>query len=347
MRNLTAALTVSALGWGLVPGSASEAAELNIYSTREPALINPVLAAFTQATGIRTNVAYIEKGVIERLKIEGANSPADAVLTVDVGVLYDIEQAGVLQPIVSTVVNKNVDGHLRDPQNLWTALTYRARVLYTSKDRVKPGDIASYEDLTKPSLRGKVCTRSAKHEYNISLIASVISHKGVDEARRWLDGVKVNLGQKAQGNDRAQAKAIMEGVCDVSIVNTYYYGLMATNDKEPEQKQWAASVKVVFPNQADRGTHVNVSGIGITKSTKHKAEALKLVEFLTEDQAQHIYARDNFEYPVKPGVKTDPLINGLGDFKIDRLSILEVAKHRAQATRLVDEVGFEQFTPGS
>lgn len=347
MKRIVTAVALAAAAIGGLSGAASAAGEVNLYSTREPDLINPALAAFTKATGIKANIVYVEKGLIERLKAEGANSPADAVLIVDIGVLHDLDQAGVLQPSTSAVAKKNIPANLSHPQDMWHALTTRARVLYTSKARVQPGFISTYEDLARPDLKGKVCIRSGKHEYNISLFASMIAHKGYDEAKKWLDGLKKNLAQKAGGNDRAQAKGIAEGVCDVGITNTYYYGLMSTNDKEPEQKTWAAAVNIVFPNQGDRGTHVNVSGIGVTKSSKNKENAMKLLEYLSDNQAQEIYAKLNYEFPVKPGVKTDPLIDGLGKFKVDAINLLEIAKQRGAASRMVDEVGFDQFDPRS
>ena len=337
-------LAVAAIG---TPPEASAAGEVNLYSTREPDLINPALAAFTKATGIKANTVYVEKGLIERLKAEGANSPADAILAVDIGVLHDLEQAGVLQASTSPLVRMNIPANLSHPQDMWHALTTRARVLYTSKARIQPGFVSTSEDLARPDLKGKICIRSGKHEYNISLIASMIAHKGYEEAKKWLNGVKLNLAQKPQGNDRAQAKGIAEGICDVGVTNTYYYGLMMTNDKEPQQKTWAAAVNITFPNQNDRGTHVNVSGMAVAKSSKNKENAIKLLEYLSDGEAQEIYAKLNYEFPVKPGIKTDPLIDGLGKFKTDAIALLEIAKQRAAASRMVDEVGFDQYDPRS
>jgi iron(III) transport system substrate-binding protein len=212
------ALAIVLLG-GVVPVAALAGGKVNLYSTRQPDLINPVLDGFTRSTGIKANIVYVQKGLIERLKAEGANSPADAVLTVDIGELDNLQKAAVLQPMTSPLLKRNIPAHLTGPQGLWYALTMRARILMVSKERVKPGEVAAYEDLVKPSMRGRICIRSGKHEYNISLIASVIAHKGLEGAREWLDGVKLNLARKPQGNDRAGAKGIYEGVCDVAVAN--------------------------------------------------------------------------------------------------------------------------------
>jgi len=329
------------------PGAAVASGEVNLYSTRQPDLINPVLAGFTRSTGIKTNIVYVQKGLIERLKAEGANSPADAVLTVDIGELDNLKKAAVLQPVISPILKRSIPAHLTDPQGLWYALTMRARILMASKERVKPGEVATYEDLAKPSMRGRICIRSGKHEYNISLIASVIAHNGLEKAREWLDGVKMNLARKPQGNDRAGAKGIYEGACDVAVANTYYMGLMTTNEKQPEQKAWAAAIRVVFPNQDGRGTHVNVSGAGMTKSAKNTDNARQLLEYLSGDEAQSLYARQNYEYPVKAGVELDPVVRSWGPFKADAIGLADIAKQRSAAARLVDQIGFDHSTPGS
>lgn len=326
--------------------AAADSGEVNLYSYRQPFLIQPILDAFTAETGITVNVVYAEKGMLERLKAEGDNSPADLVLTADVGRLNDMVEAGVVQPVSSPTLEANVPAQYRHPDGLWYGLTVRGRVFFTSKDRVKAGEVATYEDLADPGNRGRICVRSGKNVYMVSLIASVIALKGVDGARAWLRGVRDNLARKPQGNDRAQAKAIFEGQCDIAVANTYYYGKMATNETDPEQKQWAAAVRLEFPNQADRGTHVNVSGGAVTKSAKNLDSAIALLEFLSSDRAQKLYAEQNFEYPVKPGVDLHPLVASWGDFKADTIPLVEVASHRAEASKLVDEVGFDQG-PGS
>ncbi|PID72423.1 MAG: iron ABC transporter substrate-binding protein [Desulfobulbus propionicus] len=315
--------------------------EINLYSYRQPFLIQPLMDAFTAKTGVKVNVVYAKKGMLERIKAEGAHSPADLVLTVDIGRLNDMVEAGVLADTSSKVLEAAIPAHLRDPQGKWYGLTQRSRVIYASKDRIPMDETFTYESLADPKYKGKICIRSGKHVYNISLIASMIAHHGIDDAKKWLSGFKDNLARKPQGNDRAQAKAIFEGECDLGIGNTYYYGKMVTNEKKPEQKKWADSIRVVFPNQNDRGAHMNISGAGVLKSSKNKAAALKLIEYLASPEAQKIYAQQNFEYPVIKGVDADSVTARLGDFKKDQISLAEVAKQRTAASKLVDEVGFD------
>ena len=345
-KRLFAALAVTALT--VVAGANAQAAdvELNLYSYRQPFLIKPLTDAFTKETGIKVNTVFAKKGMLEKIKAAGDNSPADAVVTVDIGRLYALKEAGVLQAIKSDVLEKNIPAHFRDPEGMWYGLTSRARVVLVSKERIKPGEIKTLEDLADPKFKGKICTRSGKHAYNVALIASMIAHHGEDAAEKWLEGVKANLARKPQGNDRAQAKAIYEGVCDIALSNNYYMGKMMTNEKKPEQKKWAAAVNLTYMNQDGRGNHMNISGAAVTKSAKHKDAAVKLVEFLSSDEAQRIYAEDNHEYPVKPGVPYSKLVQSWGDFKADTLSLEKIAKLRPAASRLVDKVGFDDG-PGS
>lgn len=327
------------------PGPASSQ-EVNLYSYRQPFLIDPLLRAFTQKTGIRVNTVHVEKGMVEKLRAEGANSPADAILTVDVGRLNDLLEAGLLQPVTTPTLERNIPSSYRHPDGYWYGLTTRARILFVSKERLAPDAVSSYEDLADPRMKGRVCMRSGKHDYNLSLIASIIAHKGEDAARAWLKGVKENLARKPQGNDRGQAKAIYEGVCDVAAANTYYMGKMATNEKEPEQKAWAEAVRIVFPNAADRGTHVNISGAAMAKHAPNRENAIKLLEFLSSNEAQKLYAETNFEYPVSPDVAVDPMVASWGKLKPDTTNLAKIAELRAAATKLVDQVGFD-LGPGS
>ena len=314
---------------------------VNLYSYRQPFLINPLLEEFTKETGIQTNVVFVKKGMLERLKAEGENSDADLVLTADIGRLNDMIHAGVLQSVTSAKLNSNIPSQYRHPDGLWYGLTVRARIIFASKERTLPGEVSSLADLAKPELRERVCTRSGKHVYNVSLIASVIAHEGVEATRNWLAGVRDNLAQKPQGNDRAQAKAISEGVCDYAVANTYYMGKMVTNEEKPEQQQWAAGIRIIFPDQNSHGTHVNVSGAAVTKSAKHSDNAIRLIEFLSNTTAQKIYAEQNFEYPVKSGVELHPLVASWGTFKADTVNLNEVAQYRATASKLVDETAFD------
>ncbi len=347
MKRFAIGLFAAFLGFGSLvtfTGSNAQAGDeavVNLYSYRQPFLIIPLLDGFTEKTGIAVNMVYVKKGMLERLKAEGDSSPADMVLTTDIGGLNDMVEAGVLQAVTSEAIKANIPAQYRHPDGLWYGLTVRGRVILASRERTSPDEVTSYADLTKPELKGRICTRSGKHVYNISLIASQIAHDGEEAAKTWLAGVRDNLAQKPQGNDRAQARAIFEGVCDYAIVNTYYMGKMATNEENPEQRQWAKAVRIIFPDQNGRGTHVNISGAAITKSAKHRANAIRLIEYLSGDSAQKIYAEQNFEYPVKPGVPLHPLVASWGSFEADKISLSEVAKHRATASRLVDITAYD------
>lgn len=332
-KNVVAALLAAGVAVGAL-------ADVNVYSYRQEFLIKPMLDEFTKETGIKVNTVYVKDGLAERLKQEGEHSQADVVLTVDISRLEELVQADVTQPIASDVVNANVPAHLRGDN--WVALTKRARAVYSSKERVgKLPASFTYQDLAKPEFKGKVCVRSGKHPYNVSLLASMIAHDGEAAAKAWLEGLKANLAQKPQGGDRDQVKAIMEGKCDYALGNSYYLGAMINNEKEPEQKAWAAAVEINFPNQETTGTHINVSGVALAKFSPNKEEALKLIDFLTGDVAQRQYAEDNNEYPVKAGVPLSALVASWGTFKEDDLNVLEIAKHYATALKLVDEVKFD------
>lgn len=319
--------------------SPASAQEVNIYSYRQPELIEPILAEFTAATGIEVNIAFLKKGVVERLVAEGKRSPADLVLTVDIAQLANVINAGVTQPILSESVVKNIPDAFRDPDNNWVGLSARARIIYASKDRVAEGEVTSYEDLASDKWRGRICTRSGTHEYNLALTSAVLSRHGIDEARNWLLGVKANLARKPQGNDRAQIKAIFAGQCDISIGNMYYMGLMMD---DPEQKAWADSVKLVFPKFENGGTHLNVSGIAMTAAAPNKANAIKLVEFLVSDKGQELYAELNDEYPINPDVAVSTRVANWGAFTPDNTPLLDLALNRAEALRLAESVGFDE-----
>ncbi len=316
------------------------ASEVNLYSSRQPFLTEPLLDAFTKETGIKVNMVYLKKGMQERLTAEGLNSSADVILTADIGRLHNHAKGGLLQPVTSNLLDANVPAQYRHPGGLWYGLTVRARVIFAHKERVKPGEITSYEDLADPKMEGRVCTRSGKHVYNVSLLASVIEAKGKAGAAAWAKGLKANLARRPQGNDRAQVKAVFEGECDVALGNTYYMGKMATNEKEPTQKKWAAAVRIIFPNQDGRGAHVNISGAGVARSAKNKENAIRLIEFLSSDFAQKIYAERNFEYPVKVDVPLHPMVASWGEFKADKAFLAKVAEQRIMATRIMDQVAF-------
>ena len=273
---IRSALALVASAVTLVPGAHANG-EVNLYSYRQPFLIQPMLDAFTEETGIKVNIVFAKKGMLQKIKAAGANNPADAVLTVDIGRLDALAQADLLEPIKSETLQQHVPTHLRHPDGLWFGLTTRARVVLASKDRVADGEIANLSDLIEPRFKGRVCTRSGKHVYNVGLLAAMIAHDGEAATQAWLAGLKANLARKPQGNDRAQAKAIYEGVCDVAITNHYYMGKMATATKKPEQRKWADAVKVVFTDQDGHGQHLNLSGAGVLKNAKNRDNAIKIL----------------------------------------------------------------------
>ena len=337
MRSIRSVVAAAGMAVALAAGTAQAAESVNVYSYRQPFLINPLFEAFTKETGIPVNVVFAQRGIVERLQAEGANSPADLVMTVDIGRLTDLVDADLVQPVTSAVLEKNIPAQYRHSAGLWFGLTTRARLIYASKARVKPGEITTYEDLADPKWRGRVCTRSGDHDYQIGLLGAMIAHHGMDGAEKWLRGLKANLAQRPQGNDRAQVKAIMEGVCDVSLGNNYY---MAAMLKDKKQRAWAESAYLVFPNQQGRGTHVNISGMALTKGAPNKAAAIKLMEFLSGDTAQRMYAGRNDEYPVKEGVPWSELLASWGKFKADTLPLETVAKNRKEALMLTNKVGY-------
>ena len=334
-RRLVLALALSAA----VPASA-QAAEVNVYSYRQPDLIAPLLDRFTEETGIEANVLFLDKGLTERIRAEGANSPADVILTVDIGRLTEAVEAGVTQAVDSEAIEANVPETYRDPADQWFGLTTRARVVYASRDRVEE-DALTYEDLADPKFRGRVCTRSGQHAYNVGLFAAMVERLGEDGAERWLEGLRDNLVGTPDGNDRAQAQKIHSGECDIGLGNSYYLGLMATNEKEPEQKEWFEALKVIYPDADGRGTHVNVSGMAMAANAPNREEALQLMEFLASPEAQEIYAERVYEYPVAPGAEPSDLVKSFGTLNPDPTPLATIAARRGLASELVDRVGYD------
>ncbi len=334
---MLAAIGVLMIVVGISPAHAN--GQVNVYSYRQPFLIKPMFDAFTRETGITVNVVHASKGLTERLKQEGANSPADLIFTVDIGRLTDAADAGVTQTVRNAALEANIPPQYRDPDHQWFGLTTRARIIVASKDRVEPGAISTYEELADPKWKGRVCTRSGKHAYMVALTAAMIAHHGEAKAEEWLRGLKANLARRPQGNDRAQVKAIMEGVCDIAVINHYYMGKMLNDE---EQAPWAESVNIVFPNQQSYGTHMNVSGMALTSSAPNRDNAIKLMEFLSDDLAQQMYAEQNFEYPIKPGIPWSGLLQSFGSYKADDLALAKVAEHRTTASKLADKVGFDR-----
>ena len=314
--------------------------EVNVYSYRQPILIDPFFEKFTKSTGIKVNVLHAKKGLLERLLAEGADTPADLVLTVDIARLNQFVKKDVLVSIKSLILENNIPSYLRDSENKWFALSKRARIIAISKDRVPTGAITKVEDLADPKWKGKICTRKGSHDYNRSLLASIIAVQGEVAAENWAKGLVANLARKPEGNDRAQAKAIYEGVCDIAIMNTYYYGKMKFNEKDTEQKEWAKAIDIVFTNQNDRGNHINVAGGGVVKYSKNKDNAIALLEFLTKPKAQALYSSMNYEYPVNPKMSLNEELQSWGEFKEDKLPIEKLAELAPTAQKIIDRVGW-------
>lgn len=330
---LTAAICIVALPAVLA------AQELNIYSHRQPFLIKPFIDAYTAKTGTDINIVYASKGLAQRLQAEGARSPADVVLTVDIARLHVYADKDLLAPVDSVVLKQNIPSRHRDPGERWFAFSKRARVIAVSKKAADTIAIARYEDLADPKWRGRICVRPGSHVYNRALVASMIDAHGVEKAEAWAKGLVENLARRPQGNDRAQVKAIYEGVCDIAIINNYYYGKLKFSDK-PAQRDWAAAARLIFPNQGDRGAHVNISGGGVAKHSKHKAEAVRFLEFLTTQPAQALYGAVNFEYPVNPSVPPSEELRSWGTFSEDKMPISRIAELAPQAQRVIDRVGW-------
>jgi len=339
MRAALAALLVTAAVATSAPALA-QSTEVNVYSYREPGLIQPLLDQFAEETGIKANVLFAGDGLIERVASEGELSPVDVILTVDIGNLVNAKELGITQPI-GTGALERVPEAFRDPDGHWTALSLRARVFYASKDRVTETAL-TYEDIAKPEWKGRLCTRPGDHVYNIGLVANRIAVWGLDKTRTWLTAVRDNLAEPPTGNDRAQVKAILSGTCDLAIANTYYMGLMLNNEEEPEQKQWAAAARIIYPDAEGAGTQVNVSGAVLSKHAPNGQNGEKLIEFLLSDEAQLLYANGNYEYPVVPSVAPSELVASWGTLKADQTPLTEVAAHRAEAAALIDELKFNE-----
>jgi len=324
----------------LILSPAASAAEVNLYTTREPGLVQPLIKAFTTETGITVNTVFVETGLAERVAAEGENSPADVLMTVDIGNLVDLADAGVTQPLQSDVLEAAIPANLRDPDGRWFAVSMRARVLYAAKDRIDL-DAMTYEDLADPRWKGRVCIRSGQHPYNTALFAAFIAHHGEAAAETWLAAVKDNLARKPGGGDRDVARDILGGICDIGPANSYYVGLMRSGAGGPDQEAWGAAIKVILPTFEDGGTHINISGASVAKYAPNKDNALRFLEFLVSDQGQALYAHANFEYPVKPGVPPDPIVASFGTLEFDPLPLAKIAAHRKAASELVDKVGFD------
>ena len=317
--------------------------ELNIYSHRQPYLLKPFLDAYTKKTKIKLNVVYASKGLAQRLASEGKNTPADLILTVDIGRLYIYKDKNLLAKIQSNILNKNIPKHLRSDDGTWFGLSKRSRVIAVSKSSVKKGSIKRYEDLSKPIWKGKVCSRPGSHVYNRALMASLIAEHGYDKALKWAKGFVKNLAKRPQGNDRSQIMAVAYGEADVAIANTYYYGLMLSGTAGTDQLNAAKKVKMLFPNQDNRGTHVNISGAGILKYSKNSKSAEIFLEFLLSTDVQKHIVNNTFEYPMIAGISPHPLVVNMGlDFKQDlKTKVVNYGKRQADALEVMTAAGWK------
>lgn len=334
-------LLTSSLLLGATPATAAEDDKLvHLYSARKEALIKPVLDKFTEQTGIEVKLITSKAdALLKRLQTEGRNSPADVLLTTDAGRLHRAREAGVLQPIESDVLEKAVPENYRDVDGYWYGLSLRARPIVYARDRVKPEQLSTYEALAEPAMKGRVCIRSSNNIYNQSLVASMISTRGEAATEAWAKDFVKNFARPPRGGDRDQIKAVAAGQCDVAVVNTYYLGVMLSGG-DADERAAGEKVAVFWPNQNDRGAHVNVSGAGVTAHAKHRENAIKLIEFLASPEVQSWYARVNHEYPVVDGVESSELLKDWGEFKADNINLTELGRLNADALRLMDRAGW-------
>ena len=341
LPSLRLAVAACLIGGAFLAGSQAGAQELNLYTVREPGLIKPLIAAFTDKTGIKVNTVFMNDGLAERVEAEGARSPADLLMTVDIAKLLEIVDKGLAQPVRSATLEAAIPAQLCDPDGRWFALSLRARLVYAAKTRVDAQAI-TYEELADPKWKGRICIRSGQHPYNTALIAAYIAHHGEAAAETWLRGVKANLARKATGGDREVARDIMGELCDLGVGNSYYVGLMRSGAGGPDQEKWGQAIRVLLPVFSNGSTHVNASGVVLAKYAPNRDQAIRFMEFLVSDEGQKIIAQANFEYPVKAGAPMSPLIAELGELKPDTLPLAEMARHRKTASLLAERIGFDQ-----
>jgi len=335
-------LSILVLASTLLTGGFAQASnEVNVYSARKEKLIKPLLDKFTAETGIQTNLitAKADK-LLTRLKNEGRNSPADLFITVDAGRLHRAKEKGVLQSIDNAAINKIVPAYLRDPDGQWVSLSQRSRVIFYAKDRVKPSELSSYEDLTSAKWKKRICIRGSSNIYNQSLVASMIASNGEAAAQTWANGIVNNMARPPKGGDRDQIKAAAAGQCDIAIANTYYYGKMLANKKDPSQVAAAESMGIFWPNQNDRGVHMNVSGAGVAKYAPNKENAIKLLEFLVSPESQKWYAEVNYEYPVTQNAEISERLKSWGEFKADNVNLSQLGVNNILAVKIMDRAGW-------
>ena len=336
------AILALVLGLLLPLGAAAEDSVLNIYSSRHYKTDEALYDGFTKQTGIKINrIEAGEDPLIERIRNEGAKSPADVFITVDAGRLWRVEQLGLLQPVQSKALDQRIPSTFREPSGLWYGFSMRARVIAYDTERVKPAEVATYEQLADPKWKGRICVRSGSHIYNLSLLSAMIEHVGEKKAEAWAQGVKNNLARAPKGGDTDQIKGVATGECDVAIVNHYYYARIARSDK-PEDKAIMQKVGVVFPNQATIGTHVNISGAAVLKHAPHREAAVKFLEYLASDDAQRYFADGNNEWPVVASVQVNnPALTSFGQLKYDPLNVSALGRNQPAAQKIYDRVGWK------
>lgn len=314
--------------------------ELNLYTSRHYQTDESLYEDFTEATGIRINrIEGKGDALIERIRSEGANSPADILITVDAGRLWRAEQAGLFQPAASKVLESRIPAHLRHPEGLWFGFSRRARLIFTNKELVPEGSIRSYRDLADPKWRGLVCIRSSSNIYNLSLLGAMIAVRGEEAAESWARGVVANFARPPRGGDTDQIRAVAAGECGIAVANSYYYARLLTSPKERD-RQAAQAVGVVFPDQDGRGTHVNISGAGVLKHAPHVKAAIRFLEYLSSEPAQRLFADGNNEYPAVEGLAPNQALASLGGFEADRINIAELGRNQPLAQMIFDRAGW-------
>jgi iron(III) transport system substrate-binding protein len=340
--SLTKKIAAGLFSLAVAGAATSQQNVVNVYSGRHYQTDEALYAGFTKATGIKVNrIEASEDAIIERIRNEGERSPADVMITVDAGRLWRADQLALFQPAKSATLEKRIPESLRHPEGHWFGFSTRARVIAYNKERVKPGEISTYEELADPKWKGRVCMRSSTSIYNLSLMGALIDHLGESRAEAWAKGVRENLAQDPKGGDTDQLKAVAAGLCDVTVSNQYYYARLARSAK-PDEKQVADKLGIVFPNQASWGTHVNISGAGVLKHAPHRAAAVRFLEYLASDEAQRYFADGNNEWPAVRGVKVDnPVLNALGDFKADRINVAVLGRNQASSQKIYDRVAWK------
>ncbi len=313
----------------------ASADEVVVYSARNEQLIKPLFDAYTKETGVKIKFITDKEGpLLQRLKAEGANTPADVLLTVDAGNLWEAAREGVLKPVQSKTLEANIPAHLRDPGNQWFGLSVRARTMFYNTQKLKPADLSGYEDLAQPKWKGKLCLRTSKKVYNQSLVAMLIAEHGEAKAEQIVKGWVANLATDVFPDDTKMLEAIAAGQCDVGLANTYYFGRLI--EKKP-----GLPLAIFWANQKDNGVHVNVSGAGIVKHAKNEKEALRLLEWLSSEKAQNLFADVNLEYPVNPAIKPDAVVAAWGAFKQSPMNLAKAGELQAQAVKLMDRAGYK------